>query len=292
MGIINKDIIFKSVSRGKWLSQISLLYNANVSIPKANCITLHFSNDIKLEELEPLHLVTLACMIQHFIDLDTKVFLSNNNKEIANYIYNDLGFKHYWADGCNHVDSLTDVNIFNLWRIVETEKELYAKKVESYLKQQFFNGKDLSAISVSLIEAFYNIFDHAQANGNAFSLIKFDPRTNKLHVAISDFGIGITQSIRNRYPEKIIERDSDAIKLSIQDSFTIQSTNHNKGLGFSNILNNVDTARIFSNTGLFVKLKNNQRFLTSTFSFPGTLIYYDLDLSKLDNEEILDTFNW
>lgn len=286
------DFTFLSTKRGSWLNQISQLKDMSHSITHDDHITIHLSKDINKECLGPIHLVTLACIIQLFKDKEATVALSRDNPPVSKYIYDELGFKHYWTDGCNHVDSLATDNIFNLWRIVESEKELYAKNVESYLKRHFFSGKDLSSINVSLIEAFYNVFDHAQANGNAFSLIKFDSSSQILHVAISDFGIGIRNSIKQKFPEKFLESDSEAIRLSISDSFTIKSTNHNKGLGFSNIISNVDTIRIFSNTGLYVKKNNSHRFLTTTFSFPGTLIYFEVDLSKLDNEEILDIFNW
>lgn len=56
--------------------------------------------------------------------------------------------------GKNYVEAKTSRNVFNLWRIVESEKDLYAKKVEDYFKKRYFQNKDLSAISVSLVEAF------------------------------------------------------------------------------------------------------------------------------------------
>lgn len=90
-----------------------------------------------------------------------------------------------------------DGNIFNLWRIVESQKDLYAKNVELYFQNNFFRGKDLSAVSLSMVEAFYNVFDHAMAGGNAFSFIKYEKDKGKLLVAICDFGIGIAKSVRD-----------------------------------------------------------------------------------------------
>lgn len=286
------DFVFNSASRGQWLGLITLLHLKLSTISPDQKIIIHFNENIKISDLEPLHLVTLACIIQAIYEKGIQVGLSRDNKEVSEYIYESLGFKHYWAEGHNHVEALDADNIFNLWRIIDSEKDLYAKNVESYLKRKFFNGKDLSAINVCLIEAFYNVFDHAQANGNAFSLIKFDHEKQILRVAISDFGIGIANSIRNNITDHAIKTDVDALALSLRDSITSKSTKHNKGLGLGNILSCVDTARIFSNSGLYVKLKDSERFITTTFSFPGTLIYFDVDLSNLDNEEILDTFNW
>lgn len=286
------DIKFDSTNRGIWLSLITLYYSKLSNINKDHQVVIHFSKDIVVSNLEPIHLVTLACLIQSIYDKGISVALSSDNKEVSYYIYNELGFKYYWSAAYNHVDALHSDNIFNLWRIVDSEKDLYAKNVESYLKKEFFQGKDLSSINVCLIEAFYNIFDHADAKGNAFSLIKYDQNKQKLHVAISDFGIGIVNSIRNNISDGIKLSDTDAIALSLKDSVTVKSTKHNKGLGLGNIMSSVEAARIFSSYGLYVKINSEEKLLSTTFSFPGTLIYFDLDLSDLDNEEILETFNW
>lgn len=286
------DIVFDSTDRGKWLGLITLFYGKLSHTNKDDQVIIHFSESIFISNLEPIHLVTLACLIQYIYDKGTNVALSHDNRAVSDYIYNELGFKYYWTAGYNHVEALHADNIFNLWRIVDSEKDLYAKNVESYLKKEFFEGKDLSSINVCLIEAFYNVFDHADAKGNAFSLIKFDQDRRMLHVAISDFGIGIVNSIRNNFSNSTDLSDIEAIAMSLKDSVTVKSTKHNKGLGLGNILSSVDTARIFSNYGLYVKKKSEERLLSTTFSYPGTLIYFDIDLSNLDNEEILETFNW
>lgn len=290
VNIIN--INFSSCSRGVWLHHVSDYYDSLRVCTEKDKVRIDISPDIMPQDLEPVHLVTLACLIQSVYNKGVEISIRSNESGTPQYIYDTLGFKYYWTRGYNHVDAIEADNIFNLWRIVDTEKDIYAKRVESYLKQNFFQGKDLSAISVSLIEAFYNVFDHAQANGNAFSLIKFDKKRQKLSVAISDFGIGIARTIKENFEGKSIVDDVDALKFSIENSVTIRSTEHNKGLGLGNILSSVDDIRIFSNKGLFVKNSDNQKFFIPDFSFPGTLIYFDVDLSDLDDEEILDSFSF
>ena len=286
------EIKFDSCNRGEWIRKISTSQAMLSNLTDNDKIVIHISPEIDSDKLEPLHLVTLACLIQHIYDQNAHVSLSRNKGEATDYIFNRLGFKHYWTGGLNHVDATGNENIFNLWRIVDSEKDLYARHVENYLKQNFFHGKDLSAISVCLIEAFYNVFDHAKANGNAFSLIKFDKETGILSVAIADFGRGIANSIRENFRDRLIKNDVDALKLSLENSITIKSTKHNKGLGLGNILSSVDKARIFTNYSFFIKSDNQTKFSQPKFPFPGTLIYFDVDLSNLDDEEILDTFNW
>lgn len=133
------DIKFDSTNRGIWLSLITLYYSKLSNINKDHQVVIHFSKDIVVSNLEPIHLVTLACLIQSIYDKGISVALSSDNKEVSYYIYNELGFKYYWSAGYNHVDALHSDNIFNLWRIVDSEKDLYAKNVESYVKERIFS---------------------------------------------------------------------------------------------------------------------------------------------------------
>lgn len=284
------SIQFVSADRELWLRQISDVYHKHIQNPNNVKSVIEFAQSIKVNEIKPFHLVTLACLI-HYLDSAGKlVAISNSNLDVFNYIYNDLKLYEYWSGGRNHVEtSSTGTNkIFNLWRIVEDEKDLYAKQVEEYFRKQYFRNKDLSAISLSLVEAYYNVFDHAKANGNAFSVLQYDEENAVLYVAISDFGIGIAQSVRDYDNE--IKNDKEAIIKAIEDNFTVRSTKRNRGMGLSNILSSAKEARIFSHYGLVRKKGNEISGYDCVFPYPGTLIYYEIDLSSLDDEEILDEF--
>lgn len=181
-------------------------------------------------------------------------------------------------------------SIFNLWRITETEKDLYAKRIEEYLRRTYFTNKDLSIVSVGLVEAYYNVFDHARAGGNAFSLIQFDEETSVLYIAISDFGIGIAQSVRDY--DKSVPTDREAILKAIEDNFTVKSTKRNKGMGLNFIIAPSKEARIFSHKGLVYKNGSTIEAYDTVISFPGTLIYYEIDLSQMEDEEIMNEFDF
>lgn len=283
-------IIFDSLNKSRWLAKISELYSVYaMPIPESR-ITLKFDDKLNVSQIEPVHLVTLACLIQYLFDKGHKVYMSSTNVEIHDYIFNDLDFSAYWKGGKNHVNAHRSNDIFNLWRIVEAEKDLYAKNVERYLTQNYFQDKDLSAISVSLVEAFYNVFDHARANENAFSILRYDRNRNILSVAIADFGIGIARSVRNFNNE--IKSDVEAIEWALEDHSTVKSTAHNKGLGMGNILAIASSARILSGNGLTVIIADDRKSFGTTFKFPGTLIYLDVDLTSFEDVEILESFNW
>lgn len=287
----SSDIFFSDLQRRAWLSKIQEIFVCYSDTDGSDkSIVMCFDKKIVPSDFEPLHLVTLACIIHFLISLGYKVKLSRYNEEIFDYIFNDLGFNEYWSGNKNHIDARKSDNIFNLWRILETEKEIYAKHIEQYLKNNYFQGKDTSIISLSLTEAFYNVFDHAKANGNAFLILKYDRDRNRLYVAIADFGVGIPTSVRRFDPS--FKSDKDALEASIADNFTVRSTTHNKGMGLGIILACASEARIFSNHAIAIKKSDHIYYRDPEIYFPGTLIYFEVDISTFEDEEIIDTFSW
>lgn len=291
MSVPSYSHTFTSARRGKWLDEICKLHTMFSDGKKPHRVLISFSADIQASQIEPVHLVTLACMIQFLDDKGHIVLIGKSNPTLYDYIMEELNFSEYWKGGKNHVEAKDSDNIFNLWRIIDTEKDLYAANVATYFNRTYFKDKDLSALSVSLVEAFYNVFDHAQANKNAFLLLRFDPEKQQLQVAISDFGIGIVNSVR-RFNPSVASSDPEAIQWAMRDHSTVKSTSHNKGLGMGNILAIADEARIFSGNGLIVMRNENTRAFTVNFTFPGTLIYMNVNLASFDDIEILDSFTW
>lgn len=281
-------IFFDSLAKEDWLRKISFERGRYDKSLFKNQIVLEFSPTLKAEDFEPIHLVTLACLI-HFLDENEhRIYIASANNSVRNMLFNDLRFQDYWSgEGVNHVDSESR-DFFNLWRIVETEKDLYAKGVEKYFKDNRFKGKDVSAISLSMIEVYYNVFDHAEAKGNAFSLIKYEDSKSILHVAVCDFGKGIARSVREF--ATTISNDKDALLKSIEIDFTVKSKAHNKGKGLDNILSCSNVIRIFCNNALLLKRNGNIKVFDIDFHFYGTLIYLEIDLSVTEDEEILEEF--
>lgn len=280
-----KNLFFHSLNKKEWLQAITSARGTYNRSDKT--VHIIFDKHIQPNDLQPIHLVTLACLIQFFADKGCQIFLSNNNEAVMDMLISRLRFHEYWQGGKNHVDSL-DNNIFNLWRVTEPEKDLYAKNVEHYFKSRFFHDRDLSIISLNMVEAYYNVFDHADAEGNAFSLIKYDQEEDRLHVAICDFGIGIAQSVKNFNKE--INNDKEALQKSIEIDFTVGSKSHNKGKGLDNILSSSDVVRIISNNAILIKLGDRIKILDLDFDFNGTLIYFEIRLDETEKEEILDEF--
>lgn len=269
-----------------WLEKISIILSRPLFAEKK--FVLDFAAKLQKEDLQPMHIVTYACLIQWLIDHGSEVGQGKCNSLIASYIYHDLGLKKYWR-GSNHEETEED-NVFNLWRIVESEKDLYSKQVENYFKRTYFENKDLSRISLSLVEAFYNIFDHAQAKNNAFLHMSYDQSKMVLSIAVADLGLGLVNTVKNHLPH--ISEDTIALREAIKENFTISSTTHNRGKGLDTILSCADEAHIISGSALLTKLNGKVDVYPLSFNFPGTLLYYDIDLSSLDDEDYLDEFSF
>ena len=92
--------------------------------------------------------------------------------------------------------------------------------------------------------------------------------------------------------DKEITNDRDAILKALEDNFTVRSTERNKGMGLSIIIAPAIEARIFSHNGLVYKHDSIIEGFDCKMSFPGTLIYYEIDLSKMDDEEIMNEFDF
>ena len=281
-------ILFDSTEQRTWLKCLTEVYDQYSEGVTTSKAVLEFADSILVEDIRPFHLVTMACLIHYLDNIGKLVAISNSNQRVFDYIYNELGFYEYWSGGKNHVEAKSSLKVFNLWRIVENEKDVYAKNVENYFRQIYFHDKDLSAVSVSLVEAYYNVFDHAKANGNAFSIIQYDETNGRLIVAISDFGIGIAKSVRDFDGD--ICNDCDAILKAIEDNFTVGSTERNKGLGLGNILAPTDEALLVSHRGWVERKGLSSQTEECDFWFPGTLICFEMDLMGMENEEFIEEF--
>ena len=282
----NVDLYFKSADSMCWLKNIAKY--AMFSYDHGSVAIMHFNEIESIEDLTPVHIVTLACLIE---TLDRKNILVRIKKDNpgAEFLHSELHFREYWAGKKNYVQTNRD-NIFNLWRIIDNQKETYSRLIHDYLKKEFFHNKDLGAVKNSIDEVCYNIFDHANAEDNAFSFVKFISQREKLFVAVCDFGIGIAASVKQVTP---IDDDCSALRKAMEYKFTVGSQIHNQGMGLGNILETCfggDELCIVSNGAMLKANTSEINVENIDFFFPGTLIFYELSLSHFENEEIIDNF--
>ena len=134
-------------------------------------------------------------------------------------------------------------------------------------------------------EIFANIKDHAGSGAQIASVfMQHYPEAKNLHIAISDFGVGIPYNVRRVKPK--IGDDSEAILHGVIDGFTSRSTPKNMGAGLDTLIKNIVNS--LGGSVMIVSYFGEARFwidkTTSTMKvstpkspitqvYPGTLIY-------------------
>ena len=228
-------------------------------------------------------------MIEDYYRSDIRVTLSRSS-QVGEDLWSKFRISQYWAGKRNYAETEDD-KVLNLQRIVDAEKEDYGRRVSDFLKTHYFQNKDMTPVNSSITEALYNIFDHAEADGNAFSMVMYDDIKSELHVAICDFGKGIAKTVKD-YLEKDIT-DCEALMKAMEDRFTIRSSSHNGGLGLGNILASCtekDYLWIVSNGAILVANAENKKISEMTPEFKGTLVFYSMSISHFDDEETINDF--
>lgn len=280
---------FNCADRQDWLKDIAEMYEALKCGDITDNVLLRFDGH-DTAKIKPIHITSLACLIEAMANPNRGIRLHRQNDPVGEFLWTDLKFREYWAGGKNFVEA-SDNSIFNLWRLRNEEKEIVPIRVYDYFKKHYFLHKDLSSIKNSLDEAYYNVFDHADANGNAFSFIQYDEDRHILYIAVCDFGKGIPTTVRAFKPD--ITTDVEALQLAMQNRFTIKSQNHNSGMGLGNIMSACtegDSLWIVSNNSRLIAKDGEIRCFANDFYFPGTALFYNLSLSKFEDEEIIDNF--
>lgn len=148
-------------------------------------------------------------------------------------------------------------------------------------------------------EIFNNIKDHANENIGCIFAQHF-PNISKIKISISDFGVGIPNTIRRIHPSL---DDSQALELAIQEGISSESQPSNRGAGLHTLIHNVvlnynGEVQIRSFNGVLTCEKNEDGHIrVNSYKnkgvYPGTFIEVILDteqFSEVYNEE--EEFEW
>lgn len=277
-----------SAKRTEWLRRIVEIRDTEYQ--KGDSVTLSFG-ELSISKILPEHIVSLACLVESLARRQVLVSICPH-EECGKYFSSTLKLSAYWKGGQDYAPAEQET-VLNLWHIKPDKTEEHARRTTEYLKNKFFKNKDLSAVTLSLLEAYYNINDHSHFDGNAFSMLSFDEETEVLNVAVCDFGIGIASSVRNFDPD--VEDDTTALRKAAEANFTVQSAAHNAGMGLYNIKSvctEDDTLWIISNAAALAITSKSERAIDLDFNFRGCLLTYNVSLSHFEDEETLDDFNW
>lgn len=280
------NIEFPTASRGEWIQRIV----ESRELLEKGCLELHIllKSRIGLDNFEPMHFVTLSCLIDIAKLKGALVWLIIENKDLSDFVLNDVRFVSYWkeADIPNYCEP--EQKPYNLWRIDDKSYYNYTIALNLFFQHRYFKGKDLSGLNNCIAELFQNIFDHAESNGTAFSYIEYDEKDAVINIAVCDFGKGIPATLSKLYPN-----EKEAMEMSLKPGVSAGSRLHNKGYGMQNILSTMtesDELRIVSNHVMLYHHNDNNQLYTWECDFKGTLLYMTVHVSSFTDEEIIDSY--
>lgn len=262
-------------------------------------------NMVALEFAEPSGVISLYNMLEFAKNkCDIKIvwnimpleYLSSRQRAAMYYLV-DCGFFKPFNEFV-YKEPILRSTMFEVKNIgTEKVEQWKVTDFKCWLQRQTGRRNEFSTICVAIDEIFNNISDHSTEQvGCIFG--QFYPRTEKIVIAVSDFGIGIPSSIRNKF--KLELSDNELIEYALKEGVSSESVPQNRGAGLSNIMktltsNKIGEFTIISNCGI-VTVRDNLIVDSYTLEedYPGTFFEISIDISNehlYDSEEMED-FDW
>ena len=151
------------------------------------------------------------------------------------------------------------------------------------------NYASLASLRSAVKELFNNIGDHS-AQQTGFVHAQHYPNVREIRITVSDFGVGIPTTIKNRFGDM---SDAHAITLAAREGVTSQSRPNNMGAGLNYLIDSVTGDRgsvvIHSLSGSLVCNDEGgrqvRREATTRGSYPGTLVEIALDTRLFEGDD-------
>jgi hypothetical protein len=136
------------------------------------------------------------------------------------------------------------------------------------------------ALEVAVNECNNNVEDHAQSLIGAIRAARFMAREREVRVALIDWGVGILNSLRGRYPE--IRGSQDALERVLYGGYTAKARKSNQGRGIDNLRAVVTEAFggslfiVSGDAAVDIRGGREPRCETWPFAFNGTAVCFTL----------------
>lgn len=259
----------------------------------------------KCSFIKPLHIVSLACLIEeYFLEGCTIEFTLSNSLAVDSYL-KDIQLLNYWTEGFDRASyQQTDrTTNFPLWQLRPSMLSSYVFYAQKYFEDnshKSIEGKNFEPLNIALAELFNNIIDHANSKVSGYAMSQYYHKKNQLNIAVCDFGVGIPYKVNEYFSQNRIGviPEIDALKKAFQLKFSTKSAPHNKGFGLDNISTIVESCNgslgVLSNSTIMVTHKNSSEFTDIGTNFQGTLFNLILDTHsfELKEETIEDDFQF
>lgn len=164
--------ILSDTNRLTWIKDICSIRREYENCSGIESVTLLLPENIERNELHPMHIVSLACLLEYLNSRckRLKVIVQNNNT--LDFLVKDLKLGAYFS-GLPHTEA-ESTNLLNLWKIIPEEAQSYSHGLSSFFEQNLFKGFDISFFNVAIDELYGNVADHSNAGGVAYSYIEYD----------------------------------------------------------------------------------------------------------------------
>jgi anti-sigma regulatory factor (Ser/Thr protein kinase) len=256
----------------------------------------------RLSFIDPTGVVVASNLIDYLREAGVRVkFRVKKPYPLTTEYLDDFGFfRHYKGEALRANAALRQSTV-PLERLKSAEIYAYLEnKLMPWIAARVgLEQESVAGVKTCFEEIFHNIDDHAGVKiGCVFA--QFFPKNAHIHVAVSDFGVGIPAVVRRLIP-KI--SDVDAVLKATEEGFTTKTNVRNRGAGLPTLIKYV-TLR---NKGS-VQIATGKAELAATYDvgtkiraraassiYPGTLVKVIL---KTDTFEALaadvqaEEFNW
>jgi anti-sigma regulatory factor (Ser/Thr protein kinase)/ABC-type transporter Mla MlaB component len=264
-------------------------------------IRLNFS---RLTFIDPAGVVVLCNLIDYLRELGVKVNVDVNKPYSQGLQYlDDFGFFDYYNGKSLRPQAA-------LRRSTVPIERVQGNRLFSYLDTQLMpwiaervglSQDSVSTVKTCIEEIFHNVTDHSGVQiGSAFA--QFYPNKEQIHVAISDYGVGIPTVVRRKVPDI---SDSQALTMACEEGFTTKENVRNRGAGLPTLISyvtmrNKGSVLIASGKAELAATSQNglpkirARRIRDGF-YPGTLVRVILrtDTFEAMAEDIQpEAFNW
>ncbi|MCC7246679.1 MAG: ATP-binding protein, partial [Saprospiraceae bacterium] len=213
------------------------------------------------------------------------------NYAVKEYL-SDIKFSDFWKDGFDKTEYAQSGKSKNLrlWKVEPGRITPYVTHVQNYFEANFLSDKNVGPLYVTLSEVFNNIQDHSNSKVSGFTTCQYYPKSDKIKIAVCDFGIGIPTKIKNFLGKSDSDMpDNVALEKAFEKKFSTQSTPQNRGFGLDTLLSIVKTldgsVKIFSNKAMLTTNGTDFDSRILNHDFRGTIFEIVLNTLKFDEKE-------
>ncbi|UOQ97263.1 hypothetical protein MUN81_18740 [Hymenobacter sp. 5317J-9] len=236
--------------------------------------------------VKPHHVTTLACLLEEYRLAGVAIRFEPGNAVVYGYLESIHFFARFAESGAGSREFMQphDPTSFGLWPVEPEGMNDFVRSAYQHYKGHFFQDKSLDFLTIYLGEMFNNVFDHAFAASAreriAFAMLQYYPNSKRLLIAVSDFGMGIPQTV-NRYLQSQRQEPvtaPEALRKALEFRFTAQSKPHNQGRGLDTLRTGVrelnGTLTIQTTRAIYHVSRDGTEFIheLSDVAFPGTTL--------------------